>query len=222
VIAPDLRGFGRSSLGNADLARGVSMERYADDIAEMLDAIAIRGTVVLVGFSMGGYIAWQFAEKYAGSLRALVQCDTKAAADSDEARANRLKMADNIFEWGASRVADMMGPRLLAARTIEKRLEIVSAVRGIVERTSPAAIAAAQRGMADRPDMTGFLSSISVPTLVIVGAEDAISPPAEMRAIAGAIPNATFVEISAAGHMTTMENPGAVNSALVDFVESLK
>jgi pimeloyl-ACP methyl ester carboxylesterase len=94
-------------------------------------------------------------------------------------------------------------------------------VRHVVERTSPAAIAAAQRGMAERPDMTSLLPTIQCPTLVLVGAEDAISPPAEMRAMADAIPNAEFVEIPAAGHMTTMENPSAVNEALLRFFSTL-
>jgi pimeloyl-ACP methyl ester carboxylesterase len=98
---------------------------------------------------------------------------------------------------------------------------VVAAVRRVVEGTSPAAIAAAQRGMAARPDMNNFLRKIGVPTMIVVGAEDVISPPAEMRSMAAAIPGAEFVEISDAGHMTTMENPQAVNEALVRFLDSL-
>jgi pimeloyl-ACP methyl ester carboxylesterase len=197
------------------------MEQYAADLAELLDALGIREAIVLVGFSMGGYIAWQFVRKYASRLRALVQCDTKAAADTDEARAVRLKMADHIFEWGTARVAEIMGPKLLAARTIETKPEVVETVRRTVAGTSPGAIAAAQRGMAARPDMTSFLPTISVPTLILVGAEDGLSPPQEMRTIAAAIPNAEFIEIPDAGHMTTMENPAAVNETIVRFVEGV-
>ncbi|HEY3391115.1 MAG TPA: alpha/beta fold hydrolase [Lacipirellulaceae bacterium] len=221
VIAPDLRGFGQSPLGDADPNVGVSMERYADDLVELLDSLAIREPIVLVGFSMGGYVAWQFARKHANRLRALVQCDTKAIADTDEARAVRLKMAEQISEWGSARVAEMMGPKLLAKRSFDAKPEVVAAVRRVVENTSPAAIAAAQRGMAARPDVTSLLPSIRVPTLVLVGQEDAISPPAEMRYIASAIPNSQFVEISGAGHMTTMENPQAVNAALGSFLEEI-
>ncbi|HEX2473872.1 MAG TPA: alpha/beta fold hydrolase [Lacipirellulaceae bacterium] len=221
VIAPDLRGFGQSSLGDADPKVGVSMEHYADDLLELMDALGIHEPIVLVGFSMGGYVAWQLVRKYASRLRALVQCDTKAAADTEEARAVRLKMADQISEWGSARVAEMMGPRLLAKRSFEARPGVVAEVRRVVEATSPAAIACAQRGMASRPDMTGLLPSIRVPTLVLVGHEDVISPPAEMRAIADAIPNAQFVEVPDAGHMTTMENPQAVNAALRAFMERI-
>jgi pimeloyl-ACP methyl ester carboxylesterase len=218
VIAPDLRGFGQTPLGSIDLSRGVTMERYADDLIELLDVLAIREPVVLCGFSMGGYVAWQFLRKYPARVRALVQCDTRAAADSDEGRAGRIKMAEKVAEWGSARVAEMMGPKLFAAATFQKLPEVVRAVRSVVERTSPAGIAAAQRGMAARPDMTSLLPTIKVPTLVIVGEQDAISPPAEMKAIAAAIPGAEFVVIPDAGHMTTMENPAAVNKALVRFV----
>jgi pimeloyl-ACP methyl ester carboxylesterase len=222
VIAPDLRGFGQSSLGDADPELGISMERYADDLAELLDALAIRDPVVLAGFSMGGYVAWQFVRKHAPRLRALIQCDTRAVADTDEAKAGRLKMAENVAEWGSGRVAEMMGPKLLAGRTFESKPEVVHAVRGVVERTLPAAIAAAQRGMAARPDVTSLLPKINVPSLLIAGAEDAISPPSEMRSIAAAIPHAEFVEIPAAGHMTTMENPTAVNEAFMAFLNALQ
>ena len=221
VIAPDLRGFGQSSLGDADPKVGVSMERYADDLAEFLDVLKIDEPVILVGFSMGGYVAWQFVRKHASRLRSLMQCDTKAAADTDEARTVRLKMADQISEWGSARVAEIMGPKLLAKRSFEARPEVVAEVRRVVEATSPAAIACAQRGMASRPDMTSLLPSIRVPTLVLVGQEDVISPPAEMHTIADAIPNARFIEIPNAGHMTTMENPQAVNTAMRSFMKEI-
>jgi pimeloyl-ACP methyl ester carboxylesterase len=198
------------------------MEQYADDLAELLDALRITEPIVLVGLSMGGYIAWQFVRKYPHRLRALVQCDTRAAADNDEARAGRIKMANNVAEWGSGRVAEMMGPKLFSPRSFEKKPEIVAAVRRVVESTSPAAIAAAQRGMAARPDVTSLLPTIRVPTLVIVGDQDVISPPSEMQSIAAAIPDAEFVVIPDSGHMTTLENPTAVNDALARFIAALK
>jgi pimeloyl-ACP methyl ester carboxylesterase len=197
------------------------MEAYADDLAELLDMLAIREPIVLVGFSMGGYVAWQFVRKYGARLRALVQCDTKAKADNDEARAGRIKMAENVAEWGSGRVAEMMGPKLFASATFENQPKVVADVRKVVEATPPAAIAAAARGMAARPDVAGSLSSIKLPTLVLVGEVDAISPPAEMKEIAAAIPGAEFVVISGAGHMTTMEEPAAVNAAIVGFIKQL-
>jgi pimeloyl-ACP methyl ester carboxylesterase len=217
VVAPDLRGFGASPLGKVDSERGVSMEQFADDLADLLDAIEITEPIVLVGFSMGGYIAWQFLRKHGARIRALIQCDTRAAADSDEVRAGRLKMADNVADWGSGRVAEMMGPKLFAPRTLNAKPQVVTAVRRVVEATSPEGIAAAQRGMAARPDMTHLLPAIAVPTLVLVGEEDAISPPSEMKSISAAIPSAEFVVVPDAAHMTTMENPEAVNAAMARF-----
>jgi 3-oxoadipate enol-lactonase len=221
VIAPDLRGFGQSSTRFGKPDQTILMEEYADDLTELLEDIAVTEPVVLVGFSMGGYIAWQFMRKYPHLVRSLVQCDTKAAADTDEARAGRIKMADNVAEWGSGRVAEMMGPKLFAPETFETKPNLVAAVRHVVEKTRPVAIAAAQRGMAERPDMNGFLPTINVPTLILCGAKDAISPPKEMQAIAAAIPGSKYVEIADAGHMTTMENPRAVNDALLSFITTL-
>jgi pimeloyl-ACP methyl ester carboxylesterase len=219
VIAPDLRGFGQSPLGRVDPVQGITMEQYADELRELIDALAINEPLVLAGFSMGGYVAWQFVRKYGVRLRALVQCDTRAANDTDEGRALRLKMAQHVAEWGADRVAEMMGPKLLAPQTLQSRPEIVAAVRGVVSRTAPAAIAAAQRGMAARPDVRPLLPTIRLPTLIVVGMHDALSTRDEMAAIAAAIPNAEFAEIPNAGHMTTMENPAAVNETLVRFLK---
>lgn len=218
VIAPDLRGFGQSSLRFGKPDQVILMEEYAEDLTELLGEIKVTEPVVLVGLSMGGYIAWQFLRKYGNLVRALVQLDTRAAADTEEARAGRIKMADNVQEWGSGRVAEMMGPKLFLPETFESKPHLVAAVRHVVEKTPPAAIAAAARGMAQRPDMTDLLPAISVPTLVICGEGDAISPPKEMQAIAAAIPNARYVEIPDAGHMTTMENPQAVNAALNSFL----
>jgi pimeloyl-ACP methyl ester carboxylesterase len=218
VIAPDLRGFGRTPLGTIDPDRGIPMHQFADDLAELLTALAINEPVVLCGLSMGGYIAWQFVRRHADQLRALVVCDTRAAADTDEARAARMKMIEHIHEWGAARVADMMGPRLFAPRSFETMPIVVQALRRVVERTAPASIAAAQRGMAARPDMTGFLPQIKVPTLVLCGDQDAICPPSEMASIAAAIPGAELVIVPDSGHMTTLEQPAIVNDALVRFL----
>jgi pimeloyl-ACP methyl ester carboxylesterase len=223
VIAPDLRGFGESPTGPVDPTHGITMERYGDDLAEFLDALNLNAgqPVVFVGLSMGGYIAWQFVRKYALRVRALALLDTRALADTEEARAGRIKMAENVAEWGSGRVAEMIGPKLSAPGTFKTHPEVVAALRRVVQDTSPTAIAAAQRGLAARPDMTSFLPQINMPTLVIVGDQDAISPPAEMEAIAAAIPGAEFVVVSNSGHMTTMENPEAVNTALSKFITGL-
>ena len=214
VLAPDLRGFGFSE------ARGetVTMEDFAYDLLWLLDALDERRPIVLVGLSMGGYIALRFVEKFAARLRALVLCDTRAAADSPEAAANRRKMADAALKEGAEMVAGAMLPKLFCPKTALEKPDLPAATRRVIVSTKPGAIAAAQRGMAVRPDSTALLPAIRTPTLVAVGAEDAISPVEEMRGMAAAIPGAEFVVIPDAGHMAPLENPTAFNAALDAFL----
>ncbi len=219
VIAPDLRGYGGSTLGDADASEGIDMAIYAADVAGVLDNLQVSEPVILCGFSMGGYILWQYALKHPEQVKALILCDTRAAADSAEAAAGRIKMADSIATTGVEPVVEGMVPKLLATDTLENRPEIVATVQAMIRDASPAAIAASQRGMARREDVQGKLGTFEWPSLVLVGAEDVISTPEEMRAIADALPNGQFHEIASAGHMTVLENPAAVDEALLAFVD---
>lgn len=217
VIAPDLRGFGQSSPITADDAV-VTMAQYADDLAALLCALNINEPVTFCGFSMGGYIAWQFAARHANQLGRLILCDTKVAADPKEAAENRHKLAAKVLAEGSQAAADAMLPKLFSKRSIESKAPCVEETRQTILRTRPQAIAAALRGMAARDDFTAMLPAISVPSLVLCGAEDAISTPAEMRSIAAAIPRAEYAEIPAAGHMSPVEDPEAVNQAIRKFL----
>ncbi len=217
VLAPDLRGFGRSPLGTTENAT-VTMDQFADDLAGWLDALAIREPVVLCGLSMGGYIAFQFWRKFAPRLRGLILCDTRAVADTPEGAAGRRSMAERVLREGPAPLVETMLPKLLADTTPRQRPDLVERLRSMIAAANPQGIAAAARGMAERPDMTSALGQIRCPTLVIVGQHDVISPPAEMRGLAAAIPAAKFAEIPAAGHMSPMENPVAVSGAMREFL----
>lgn len=216
VIAPDLRGFG----GTDGALYSVSMEQFADDLAGLLDALAVEGPVIFCGLSMGGYIAWQFVQRHRNRLQKLIVCDTRAAADSPEAAANRLKMADIVLREGPEPVAWAMMPKLFAQCSGERCPAIIASVRQMVMTSNPVAIAAAHRGMAVRPDVTAWLPTLDLPTLVLCGEHDAISPAAEMRSIAEQIPGADFALIPDAGHMSPMEQPQAVNDALRKFIRA--
>jgi len=217
VIVPDLRGFGAT-----DTTEGtVTMERFADDLAELLDALGVREPVTLCGLSMGGYIAWQFWRRHAKRLAALVLCDTRAAPDSPEAARGRLDTAEKVLKQGRLPLVRAMIPKLFAKTTREKNASLIEDVRRMIGRASPAGIAAALRGMAGREDVRPFLRRIDVPTVVLVGREDEISPVEEMRAIADDLPHCEFVVIPNAGHMAPLENPPATNEALTALLRRL-
>jgi 3-oxoadipate enol-lactonase len=221
VIAPNLRGFGGSGLKPGDATRGVSMAEYASDVDKLLGAISVIEPVILCGFSMGGYIMWQFVRQFPDRVKAFVPCDTRAIADTPEAKAGRLKSADEVLKSGVESVATAMLPKLVAESTRQNQPEVVEQLTAIMRSCPPEAVAAALRGMAERPDVTAELSSFTQPALVLVGVEDAISSSKEMRGIADKLAGARFAEIPAAGHMTTLENPAAVNSALSEFINLL-
>lgn len=214
LVAPDLRGFGGSSPLDGEL----TLASLADDLALLLDQLSIREPVTYVGLSMGGYIGWQFWSRHAQRVNALVMCDTRAAADAETAAEARRRLADRVLAEGVPVLTEEMLPRLFAPSSPRDRAEEVRRTLEVMNSTSARTIAAAQRAMAARPDMTAALANIHVPVLAICGAEDRITPPAEMRAMAERIPGASYVEIPAAGHMAPLENPDAVNESLRRFL----
>lgn len=215
VIAPDLRGFGSS-----DATPGtVNIAEMADDVAGLLDALEVKEPVVLGGLSMGGYVAFQFWRRHARRLRGLVLCDTRAMADTAEAAAQRYQTAERVLREGPAFLAETMLSKLLAPITLNSRPDVAAEIRRSIESANAEGVAAASRGMADRPDVTPWLGEIEIPTLIVVGKHDAISPVEEMGRIAAAISGARLVEIADAGHMSPLENPAAVNRAMDEFLK---
>lgn len=213
VIAPDLRGFGQSAVSG----ECVTMAEFAEDVALLLDALGVVEPITLVGLSMGGYVALEFWRQFVPRLRALVLCDTRAAADAPEVAAGRHVTAERVVREGAAVVAETMLPRLFASWAGSEPAW-VGQTREMILAADPRAIAAAARGMAERRDFTARLPEIALPVLAVVGAQDQITPPAEMRSMAKALPQASFVEIAQAGHMAPLENPAEVNAALLAFL----
>lgn len=213
LIAPDLRGFGQSSV-TPGLA---TMQRMADDLAELLAGIGVNEPIVFCGLSMGGYVAWQFAMRHRERLAKLVACDTRAVADNAETAANRISLAERVQKEGPAFVAESMLPKLFSPETIKANVTCVDATRQAILRNNPQGIAAASRGMAQRPDVTGKLAEFDLPALVICGQHDSISKPDEMREIAAKLPQGRYVEIAGAGHMAALEKPAEVNAAIRAF-----
>lgn len=212
LIAVDLRGFGVSEQGDPR----VSIEQYADDIAALLDVLAVPRAIV-VGLSMGGYVALAFAERHPERLAGLALIDTRAEADSADARAGRSATIATIASEGTAGPNTAMAAKLFAEDTAA---EVRERVRAMMARAEPAAMIAALGAMRDRPDRLGTLGALSgVPLLVMVGTEDRITPPLDSRKMAEAAPGAELVEVEGAGHLAPVERPATVNEALQAFLD---
>ena len=216
-VAPDLRGMGQSDA--PDL--GYSMETYAADLAVLLDLLGIDD-VVLVGHSMGGYIAFEFIRRWRDRVRGLVLVDTRAEPDSAEGKKQRDLAAATAREQGAEAIADTMLPNMLGATTLASSPAVVERARSTMAATPVSGIVGALGAMRDRPDSTPLLPALAgLPTLVIVGDEDQATPPAQARAIADNIPGASLVVIRSAGHLPTVERPVETTDAIAGFLEAL-
>lgn len=209
VLKPDLPGR-----PDNPAEPGGSIDSYADFLESVLEAI--DPPAGLAGFSMGGYAALALMKRKPPKVRALALVDTRAVADDEAARGERDQAIVTLRERGVEPIADAMLAKLLAPSSSE-RGDLSGRVRRIILRQSAAALESDLKAMRDRPDSIAFLEEISVPTLVVVGEHDAITPPAEAQAMADAIPGARLAVIPAAGHLTPMENPSAVAQALDEF-----
>ncbi|MFO7894517.1 MAG: alpha/beta fold hydrolase [Longimicrobiales bacterium] len=231
-LAPDLRGFGRSPIDGdgctpsgkrmgAGIARPdepvLSMTCLADDMAALIEREA-DGPAVVCGLSMGGYVAFELVRRRPELVRGLILADTRATADDDEGRENRMRVAQTVRAVGARPVAQAMIPDLLTERTREEKPEVVEKVRSMILGTPAETLVAALAGMAARHDRTADLATLPARTLVVVGEHDAITPPDTARAMTNAIPEAELVVIPDAGHLSNLENPAAFNAALNGFL----
>ncbi len=212
LIVPDLRGFGAT-----DAPPGpYSMDQQADDLAALLDHLGLE-QVTLVGLSMGGYIAFALMRRHPQRVCALVLADTRAGADNDEGKARREANARLAETQGAAAIAEQMIPNLVAPAAPQT---VRDTLRQMIVANSSDGIAGALRGMAQRPDSTCDLAAIQVPTLVIVGAEDTLTPPADAKILHAGITGSRLVTLPDAGHMANLEQPAAFNAALSAFLQA--
>ena len=218
LITPDLRGFGGST--ELDSVGALSIADYADDVIDLLDELGVTRAVI-GGCSMGGYAALALYQSAPHLFEGLVLANTRAGADSPESRANRRNMLAIVDREGPSGVAREMMPKLLGNTTHESNSNAESFIRRLIKQQSPIAIRSAIHRMMHRPDSTPLLAQVSVPTLVITGAEDEMIPVEESRKMAGAIKGAKLVIIPGAGHLASLEQPEAFNAALNEFLTAL-
>lgn len=221
VIAPSMRGFGATeATGDA-----ITIESMADDVVAVLDALGLTAPVVMGGLSMGGYVALAFARRAPQRVRAMLLADTRAEADSDEARANREKAIALVERGELHAFVDGLLDTILAPSTRSSRPEVVARIRAMAVGADPKAVVAGLRALRDRPDARPGLAAIDVPVRVVVGEHDSLTPPAVSRAMAAAIPKglAEMHVIPDAGHLSNLEHPEAfcaIARALVRDLES--
>lgn len=216
VIAPNLPGFGGSAP-----ASGLTIDSAADAVAELLDHLGVNERVAVCGLSMGGYVALAFARLYPQRLRAMILADTKAEPDDAAARDARNASIELATLKGPQAVIDRLLPKLLAVGTIETRPDVVERVRAIAERQSMEGIVVALQALRDRPDATASLAHISVPTLIIVGEEDQVTPVEKAESMSRAIPDSRLVLLPACGHLSNLESADGFNRSVRQFLDDL-
>ena len=218
LITPDLRGFGGST--ELDSLGALSIADYADDTVDLLGELGITHAVI-GGCSMGGYAALALYQSAPELFDGLVLANTRAGADSPESRANRRNMLALVDREGPSGISREMMPKLIGKTTAESNSTVEAFVRRLIKQQSPIAIRSAIHRMMHRPDSTPLLAQISVPTLVITGAEDEMIPVEESRRMASAVRGAKLVIVPGAGHLANLEQPEAFNDALNAFLTAL-
>ena len=216
VIVPDLRGFGESGLPTG----AVTVDVYAEDLRGLLDVLGIKSAVV-AGLSMGGYIAFAFYRQNPQRVRGLILANTKAGADSLEGKKGRDDSAALAREKGTAAIAERMLPKMLTPKTAVEHPLIAATVNTMMSRQSVDGVVGALAAMRDRPDSTPTMSQVSVPTLVITGAEDNLIPPKESELMRDGIRGSRLVTIPGAAHLSSVEQPDAFNQAVREFLKSL-
>ena len=206
VLKPDLPGR-----GNSEAPAPTSVEAHADFLETILSQV--EGPVGIAGFSFGGYIALALMKRRPGKVRALALVDTRASADDEAGKAKRDETIAAVRANGVAPLVESMPAKLLSPESLG-RPDLLERVRRIISRQRPETVEADLAAMRDRPDSTPFLREIAVPTLVLVGDRDVLTPPADSEAMAAAIPNARLAVIPGAGHLTPMERPKAVAQSL--------
>jgi pimeloyl-ACP methyl ester carboxylesterase len=195
-----------------------SMEDYAGDIIDLLDALHIEKAVI-GGLSLGGYVTFAVFRRAPQYFRGMILADTRGEADTPEGIEGRKRMLVLVKEQGASAVAEFMLPKLLAEETHRRRPDVVERVRSLMLASSTEAIAGAITAMMGRPDSTPLLGSIHVPTLVMVGENDQLTPPSMSRDLHRAIRDSELCTIAEAGHLSNLEQPDTFNRAIGTFLE---
>lgn len=216
VITFDQRGHGKTGA----VAGPYMIEFLVDDVMALLDHLQIP-KAILCGLSMGGYVALRAVERQPDRVQALILCDTRSEADSNEAKLKRAANIRTVKEKGVPAFAESFLKAIFAPSTLRDKPDVVAGIRQVIEQTAPEAITGTLLSLAARTDTTASLSAIKIPTLILVGEDDAVTPPQAAESLHQKIAGSCLVRIPSAGHLSNLENPTAFQRALVEFLESL-
>jgi pimeloyl-ACP methyl ester carboxylesterase len=214
LIVPHLRGFDEGVDGHSR----TSMDDHAGDIIDLLDSLHVEQAVI-GGLSMGGYVTFALLRNAPSYFKGLLLADTRPQADTPDGKASRERMVQMVREKGPSAVAEDMLPKLLGETTRREHPGLVEEVRGIILSNGTDTIADALTAMMRRPDSTPTLRTIKIPTLILVGEEDTLTPPQLSIDMHAAIAGSELVRIPGAGHMSNMEQPEVFNGAVARFLQ---
>jgi 3-oxoadipate enol-lactonase len=216
AITYDVRGHGDSDVGDGQY----SIEYFVDDLIGLLDHLVIQQAVVC-GLSMGGYVALRAIERHPERFKALILCDTRSEPDGNEAKVKRAGQAKAVKANGTKEFAAGFVKAVFAQQSLDSKPEIVATIRSIIEATSPTGICGTLLAMAARTDTTPALSSIKVPTLILVGEHDTLTPPSASQAMKEKIVDAEMHIVPGAAHMSNLENAEFFNEKLIAFLKRL-
>lgn len=217
VITYDVRGHGASDVGDGQY----SVEYFVDELIGLLDHLKISKAVV-AGLSMGGYIALRAVERSPERFRGLVLCDTRSEADGNEGKIKRAMQAATVKVDGMKKFAELFLKAVFYEKTFESNPAAVNIIKTIIETSSPLAVAGTLLALAARTDTTASLYKIAIPTLILVGQHDTLTPPSASHAMKDKIPGAELHLIPNAAHLSNMEQPEEFNLRLLNFLKNIK
>lgn len=216
VIAVDIRGFGASKDEETSLSIGL----FADDLIKFMNALGIDKAMIC-GLSMGGYIALNAVNRFSSRFEALILCDTQCSADTKEAKEKRYKTIDEINDNGVSAFNESFVKSIFYAGSLMNKKEVVEAVRAVVSSNSQHIITMGLRTLADRSETCSILNEIKIPTLIICGREDALTPLAKSEYMHANIQDSVLKIINHAGHVSNLEQPQEFNKYLCEFITGI-
>jgi 3-oxoadipate enol-lactonase len=216
VITYDVRGHGASDVSNGQY----TVEFFVDDLVALIDHLKIS-KVVVAGLSMGGYIALRAIEREPDRFRGLVLCDTRSEADNNEGKIRRATQVKSVRMFGVDKFTEVFLPTVFCEKTLKNNPSAVDLVRNIIKKTSPVSVIGTLIALAARTDTTPSLYNIKVPTLILVGKHDNLTPPSAASAMKEKIPNAEMHIIPNAAHLSNLENPEEFNLHLLRFLSKI-